>query len=476
MRKRRFIFGGLALGVLGLVVSDRLFPPDLARYQQRSLELLDRDGKTLNLVTAADGMVRLPATQTEVDPRYLDLLLRSEDRRFWWHPGVDPLALLRAAGQVMTHGRVVSGGSTLTMQVARLLTPHRHTLLGKLIDIARALQLEERFDKHEILAMYLTLAPMGGNLEGVRAASLAYFQHGPAALSPEEAALLVALPQHPARLRPERHPFPAEAPHLTDRFRASGRSGAVRTTLDAGLQRAVEDLAAHERPFLGPEVNIAALVIANRDRQVLAYLGGADYFGPGGMVDMIHASRSPGSTLKPFIYGMAFDQALITPESVIEDEPIDIHSYAPQNFDRTFHGAITARRALQQSYNLPAIELMRALDPKRFALHLHNAGARFAFPHGIWAPTLPMALGGVGIDLNDLAMLYAALADGGRAAPLRLEPGAPPAKGVPLMSEDAAWEVSDILRGSPLPSGFVRSRPIAYKTGTSYGFRDALAI
>jgi penicillin-binding protein 1C len=432
------------------------------------------------------------------------ILIGAEDRRFWWDPGVDPLAMLRAVGQLVVRGRVVSGGSTITMQLARLLTPHRHDLAGKFLDMARAVQLTAHYSKRQILAMYLTLAPYGGNIEGVRAASLIYFQKEPDELTDAEAALLVALPRSPERLRPDRHPAaalaatrrvlalagldadfpatdlpgvarhraPALAPHLAARLRGEGLSGVVRTTIDTGLQAAVDGLAAREVGYLAPGASMAALVVDNRSRRVLAYLGGADFFGGQGMVDMVRARRSPGSTLKPFIYGMAMDDSLIVPDTMIEDAPMNLDGYAPRDFDGSFEGMVTVREALQQSFNLPAVQLLRAVGPRRFVAALRAAGAVIKLP-GDAPATLPVALGGVGISLQDLAMLYVGLADGGAAAPIGALP-APPARGVPLMTAGAAAQIGAILRGSPLPDGVAPTdRPIAYKTGTSYGFRDA---
>ncbi len=506
-RLRLLCAGALAL-VAAAALLDRAFPPDLSRYDLRSPEVLDAAGRPLNISTAADGTWRLATTPEQVSLRYLDMLLATEDRRFWRHPGIDPLALARALWQLARHGHVVSGGSTLTMQVARLLTPHPHDLAGKLRDMARAVQLEYRFTKREILAMYLTLAPFGGNIEGVRAASLIYFDREPATLTDDQAALLVALPQSPTRRRPDRHlahaasaqrklfarlrpgedsarplqpvlrhPLPAQAPHLAQRLAGAADGAALRTTIDGTLQRSAEGLVRREQRWLGEDANLAALVIRNEDRAVLAYIGGIDYFGPGGMVDLVRARRSPGSTLKPFIYGLAFDDAVVAPDTLIDDAPLRIGDYAPQNFDRRFHGLVTAREALQQSYNLPAVALLNEIGPARFAAALRQAGASLALPQG-GEPGLPLALGGVGISLEDLAALYVALADGGRAARLRLLADEPPAPATPLMTAAAALEVGDILEGTPRPDGVSPAGPraIAYKTGTSYGFRDAWAV
>jgi penicillin-binding protein 1C len=504
--RRRWI--ALALLLAAILAADRIFPPDLSRYKNLSLAVQARDGSILDVLTSKDGYWRLPANSTEVSPNFIHLLIATEDKRFWYHPGVDPIAMARACLQLATHGRVVSGGSTLTMQVARLLTPHEHNLAGKLFDMARALQLEAHFSKQQILAMYLTLAPYGGNIEGIRAASLIYFQKEPENLTNAEAALLVALPRSPARLRPDRHPLaalaatkhvlvlaslspdfpttdlpllarhtlPLLAPHLAERLQALGDTGMVPTTLDAGLQTKVTDFAARELPWLGTDANIAAIGVDNRTHEIMFYVGGADYFGKNGMVDMVRARRSPGSALKPFIYGIALDDALIVPGTLMQDAPQNIGGYAPSDFDQSFHGWITARQALQQSFNLPAVQLLRAIGPARFVATLRATGAVLTLPVGS-APSLPVALGGVGINMQDLAMLYCGLANGGGAAPVNFLPtrNAPTAK--PEMTQAAAAQISDMLRGAPLPAGMApdQAHDIAYKTGTSYGFRDAWA-
>jgi penicillin-binding protein 1C len=508
---RRAQLAAIALvGLIACVCLDRAMPPDLIRWQDISLEVQGDDGEPLRIFTTRDGMVRLAGSLADTDTRYLDLLLATEDRRFFLHPGVDPFALARALLQFVSRGHVVSGGSTLTMQVARLLHPHRHDLAGKIVDIIRAVQLEAHFSKREILAMYLTLAPMGGNLEGVRAASRMYFDKAPGRLSDAEAALLVAIPQSPSRLRPDRHPqdaakalarlcarhreaacgeapllpairrqgLPLHALHLADALRLEGRTGSVRTTLDSDLQNAVEVLARGEMGWLSDHANIAVLVLANRDRSVLAYLGGSDYFGRTGMVDMVRALRSPGSTLKPFIYGLAFDEGIVAPDTIVEDLPVRYGDYAPADFDRVFHGSVSAREALQQSYNSPAVQLLHEVGAGKFSQTLRLSGAHLAFPKDAKAPGLPLALGGVGVSLRDLAMLYAGLASDGRPANLRYLPEAPLVMHWPLMTAASAKALRDILGGVPPPDGVapVSRRAIAYKTGTSYGFRDALAI
>lgn len=502
-----------ALLAAGAILLDQLAPLDLTRPRDISFEVIARDGTPLRTFVTRDGMLRLRTSVDDVDAHYLNLLLETEDKRFWQHPGVDPFALVRGFWQFARTGRVVSGGSTITMQVARMLSPHRRNLTGKFIDIARALQLEARYGKREILDMYLTLAPMGGNLEGARAAARIYFGREPYHLTPDQAALLVAIPRSPARLRPDRSPaaakaaivrlceraertpvpcgrgpfdlpvivdrrFTFRAAHLADFLRQKGGGPSVRTTIDATLQTAIENVVTQEAHFLGSKANVAVLVVANRDRAVLAYIGGADYFGPAGMVDIIRAPRSPGSTLKPFLYGIAFDESILAPDTIVEDGPWRFGDYAPEDFDRKFHGMVTAREALQQSYNSPAVQLISAIGASKFASILRQSGARLGFPSRANDPSLPLALGGVGMTLGDLAMLYSGLANQGHVAPLRILSSDTPGKGTSVVTARSAELLSEILRNSPTPDGVpsVHARGIAYKTGTSYGFRDALAV
>ncbi|MEE3625432.1 penicillin-binding protein 1C [Nitrospirillum sp. BR 11752] len=514
---RRLGAGVLVLAVLALV-ADRLFPPDLARWRNRSTLVTDEKGEVLRAFITDDDAWRLPLTAAEASPLYLKLLVAYEDHRFYHHPGIDPLALARALAQAIRHGRIVSGGSTLTMQVARLLEPRPRTVWAKLVEMARAVQLEARFSKRDILGMYLTLAPFGGNLEGARAASLAYFDRPPAALTPGQAALLVTLPQSPTKRRPDlapaaaragrdgllrrmaatgvltrqaareamseplpldRRPLPFLAPHLADRLRREAPPGAViASTLDAGLQRRVEALVRDVQGTLEPAAEIAVLVMEVGSRKARAYVGGS-FSGPFGQIDMVAAPRSPGSALKPFLYGLGFEALALHPETRINDAPTIFGDYAPRNFDGGFHGLVTVREALQQSLNVPAVKVLDRLGPARFLGSLRDAGAQIVLPRPDAAPGLPLALGGLGLSLADLTNLYADLADGGQVQPLLLTSQAGikrPARR--LMSPVAAWYVADILAGTPRPDGraAVGGRWLAYKTGTSYGFRDAWAV
>ncbi len=523
MRRKRLaaLGAGATLLVGALLIFDLIFPPDLDRAERASVVVTDRDGGILRAFETAEGAWRLPTRVEDVDPRYLSLLRAYEDQRFDEHIGVDPFAVARAAWQWISSGHIVSGASTLTMQAARLLEPRPRSLGAKLHQMARALQLEERLPKERILSIYLTLAPFGGNLEGVRAASLAYFGKEPRRLSLGEAALLVALPQSPERLRPDRHPeaalaartkvlrrieehgalsqsevadairepFPATrlalpflAPHLSQHLAAAATPGStISTPIDRGLQASLEALAKREAVRFDDAGDLAVVVVENRPHAVRAYLGSSDFFGPHGQIDLARAQRSPGSALKPFIYGLAFEDRMIHPASLIDDEPLRFGDYIPRNFDRQFQGTVSVREALQQSLNVPAVALLDRVGAVRFVGELRAAGARLGFRRLVGTPSLPVALGGLGISLADLTMLYASFPNGGEATALRLMEGAT-AKPVRLMGTAAAWYVTDILRGSPLPEGFAqalgltRARDIAFKTGTSYGFRDAWAV
>ena len=520
-RKVPIGLGGIALFAGALLAIDHLFPPDLTRYEQASVVVTDRDGGILRAFETNDGVWRLPTTAEEIDPRYLALLRAYEDQRFDEHVGLDPLAVARAAWQWASSGHIVSGASTLTMQAARLLEPRPRSLGAKLRQMARALQLEERLSKPKILSVYLTLAPFGGNLEGVRAASLAYFGKEPRRLSLGEATLLVALPQSPERLRPDRHPeaaltarakvlhrleehgvlsatdvadalseplpqtrlaFPFLAPHLTEHLAASAAPGStIATTIDRGLQTSLEALAKREMLRFDDAGDLAIVVAENRTHAVRAHLGSADFFGPQGQIDLARTQRSPGSALKPFIYGLAFEDRAIHPASLIDDEPLRFGDYVPRNFDRQFQGTVSVREALQQSLNVPAVALLDRVGAVRFVSELRTAGARLGFRKLTGTPSLPVALGGLGISLADLTMLYTAFPNAGEVSTLHVANTPAPAS-IRLMGPAAAWYVTDILRGSPLPEGFAqalgltRARDIAFKTGTSYGFRDAWAV
>ncbi|WP_455685401.1 penicillin-binding protein 1C [Xanthobacter flavus] len=508
----------LSAGAVGLAIIRAVAPPP--PEPKVSAEVVDKEGRLLRPFALPDGRWRLAASAGDVDPRLVAMILAYEDRRFRDHMGVDALALLRAAGQAAGSLRVVSGGSTLTMQVARLtLPPRARTLNAKLAQMRRALELEARLSKDEILSLYLTLAPYGGNIEGVRAASLTYLGKEPRRLTLGEAALLVALPQSPETRRPDRYParakaardrvldrlaaqgiiapdevrvakaeavptarrlLPQIAPHLSEEM-AAERPDLARhlTTLDAPLQERLEELVRERTRTLGRGLSAAIVVMDNESAEVRAYVAAADYFDKdrAGAVDLARAVRSPGSTLKPFIYALAFEDGIAHPETLIEDRPARFGAWRPENFDRTFQGTLSVRKALQLSLNVPAVRLLEAVGPQRLASRMQQAGGRLELPPGA-APALPMGLGGVGIRLIDLTTLYAALARGGEAhAPVfRRGDGAVAApRKARLVDEVAAWYVGQCLLGTPAPENALGGR-IAFKTGTSYGYRDSWAV
>jgi penicillin-binding protein 1C len=516
-----------AIAALGSFASARIAmyvvePAPVAAAEAVSATALDRQDRLLRAFTTSGGRWRLPIEPGEVDARYIRLLTAFEDRRFHSHGGVDPRGLTRAALQFVRYGRIVSGGSTLTMQVARLLVgEHERTGSGKLRQIVRAWQLERTLSKQDILRLYLRLAPFGGNIEGVRAASLTYFGREPRRLSVGEAALLVALPQAPEVRRPDRfpdaarrararvlsqgvkqgvitaaeaaranaermptarHDFPKFAPHLAEsEVAARSETSVHRLTLDRDLQGQLESLAREQTRALGNRLSAAIIVADHKTGEILAHVGSSDYFDDTrfGAVDMARAVRSPGSTLKPFIYGLAFEGGIAHPETLIEDRPVRFGTYAPKNFDEDFHGTVSIRDALAQSLNIPAVKVLNAVGPGKLLGRFRRAGILATLPGESHEPTLAIALGGVGLRLADLANLYAGLARGGDAIELRHRRGQGPkpasAMRRQLLSPVAAGYVTDILKDAPPPVASKGGR-IAYKTGTSYGYRDAWAV
>ena len=516
-------FGVLATASLAIPftwesVKRSLGPLDLSQLDDGSTIAVDRDGRLLRAFTTDDGRWRLPVTRADVDPRFLAMLQVYEDRRFESHNGVDTRALARAAFQFARNGRVISGGSTLTMQAARLLEPRdQRTASAKLRQMARAVELERRFSKAEIVDIYLALAPYGGNIEGLRAASVAYFGKEPNRITTAEQALLVALPQSPEARRPDRNAnaaraarnrvlhraarygvitpaeaiaakaepvptqrkmFPMIAAHAAEAAqKASPHKRVLQFTYEQKLQIALEQLAQEAGERLGPKVTAAIVAIDNRTGEIRARVGSANYFSAerAGAIDMTNALRSPGSALKPFIYALAFENGAAHPETMMEDRASRFGVYAPENFDLTFQGQVSVRTALQQSLNIPAVTLLSEVGPARLLARLRNAGANPVLPDG--APGLAIGLGGLGVSLVDLARLYAALARGGEAPDLveRLDMPRPAPREQRVCEPVACWYVADVLRGAPPPANAPAGR-LAYKTGTSYGFRDAVAV
>ncbi|WP_426690576.1 penicillin-binding protein 1C [Rhodanobacter ginsengiterrae] len=509
--------------LLTAVILDRLFPLQLPAPDSGSTVVLARDGTPLRAFADNDGVWRYPTTAKQVSPLYLQALLTYEDRWFYRHPGVNPYALLRGLAGGIMHGRVVSGGSTLTMQVARIIHPIPHTFGGKLVQILRALQLEAHLSKAQILDLYLNHAPFGGPIEGVEAASWAYLGKPATRLSHAEAALLAVLPQSPSRLRPDRRAAaarvardkvlgrmrdlgvwsaaqvrdaaiepvaarslraPLSAALLAERLhQQQPQARRITSTIDVNLQRAAEDRVGAYLSRLPPQTSAALLVVDNATLEARIYVGTSDFANPQrhGYIDMVRAPRSPGSTLKPFLYGLALDDGLINSASLLVDAPQDFGGYKPGNFDEAFSGPVSAAEALQRSLNVPAVDVLDRVGPSRFVARLANGGVDLGLPAGA-QPNLSIILGGASTRLEALVGAYTAFANGGIAGTPRYT-SAQPARPRRLLSPGAAWIVRDILahnpadvEGAPLAGAINRHASVAWKTGTSYGYRDAWSI
>ncbi len=506
--------------VAGLIWLDHSNPPPLDQAEDFSVEVVDRNNRHLKIFTNNAGRWRLKTQLDKIDPNFLKMLIAYEDKRFYDHHGVDPLALLRAAGQLIQSGKVVSGGSTISMQLARLMEPRKQrSITTKLWQIFRSVQIERRLSKQQILERYLTLAPYGGNIEGVRAASLAWFDKEPQKLALREAALLVALPQSPENRRPDRWPHRAKKARdrVLERLMATGIFSALevrrvarlpisanrpsmrqlvphlaqfatdrdpaalvhKSLLDANLQDCLEKLAHQSARKINSRASVAIVVADSQSGDILASVGSAGIEDESrkGWIDMTQTPRSPGSTLKPFVYGLAVEDGLVRPASMITDRPTDFGGYRPANFDLTFQGDISVRQALQRSLNVPAVKLMDAVGPTRLVARMKRAGVSARFPSNSY-PGLGLVLGGTSLSLTELVQLYAnltqtrdrpiSLGDGIRSIPGELN-------GRAILSPVAAWHVRDILFGIREPNGSKRLA-IGYKTGTSYGHRDAWSI
>ncbi|MDH3349440.1 MAG: penicillin-binding protein 1C, partial [Desulfobulbaceae bacterium] len=509
---------------LALWTADHIYPlPDLHNRDDYARLITAKDGTPLRAFAGKGGVWRYPLHLSQVSPLYLEALLGYEDKYFYHHFGVNPVAILRGCIQNIKAGRIISGGSTLTMQVARLINPHRRGYKGKILQILRALQLEYHFTKDEILTLYLNYAPFGGTVEGVGAASLTYLGKPPLELSHAEAALLAVLPQRPSGWRPDRYPALAErarnkvlnrlvtnkvwepsiveaakqekvaavhyehpmtAPLLANRLRSKALPDQpLVTTIDGQLQANIADCVSGYVENMDSGVSAAVMVVENDTLAVRAYVGSADFFSitRQGQVDMIRAVRSPGSTLKPFLYGMALDRGLIHSASLLSDAPQYYSDYRPGNFSAGFSGPVTMSAALQRSLNLPAIQVIEHLGPGVFAAALTGGGLKLKIPKG-GAPNPAIVLGGLGVRLEELTGAYTALARNGRSGKLRYLAAelTDPIREKYMLSEGAAWIIRSILADTPRPNRYrtaaVASHNLAWKTGTSYGFRDAWAM
>ncbi len=523
LRRLAYALSPFVLLACLLVFLDWRYPFNLPDTDSGFAQLVvDKNGQPLRAFADKQGIWRHQVSLKEVSPLYIQALLGYEDRWFYHHFGVNPFALVRAFWQNWRCDCVVSGGSTLSMQVARRFHPHPKNIAGKLQQILRALQLEWHLSKEDILTLYLNYAPFGGTIEGVQAASFAYLGKPANDLTHAEAALLAVLPQAPSRMRPDRHPNRAQvardkvlnrlakqqdwsaqtvklakqeivaaqtpkrpmwAPLLARRLIQQYPSQTViQTTLDVSLQSYLQEELAqwiHSQP---KHSSAAILVLDNRTHCVAAYIGSGDFYDRQrfGYVDMVQAIRSPGSTLKPFIYAMAIEEGLIHSHSLLSDAPRDYANYRPENFNRGFSGAVSATYALQQSLNVPAVQVLSHVGAKRFYNRMRNAGMYLTLPDNA-KPNVSIALGGVGTNLWHLVAGFSSLAQGGQLhTPCVLQQAKPPPSKY-LMHPDVAWIVYKMLSAKDEPNAIKRhhlaqTNYLAWKTGTSYGSRDAWAI
>ena len=501
--------------------------PEALRECPASPVVFDREGRMLRAYLAPDGAWSFPVSLDAMGTWLPKVAVQVEDRRFFSHPGVDLVAIFRALAGNIHEGRVISGASTITSQLVRLTVPRPRTMRAKAEEFFQALRLERRFSKEEILELYLNKAPFGGNIRGVEAASLLYFGKSSRHLSVGEAALLVGLLKSPSALRPDKnpqgarkrrdllltllaergvltstelsvalaepvtgrlHPFLPVAAHAADRIRALAAPDTTvfRSTLDLGLQRHMERLLHEALGAFPPSVSAAGILVENSSRAVRAYVGNARWGEErgAGWVDCGEALRSPGSTLKPFLYALAFQEGLLGPGSLLADTPLGFRGESPRNFDRLYRGPVSARTALAESLNAPAVRVLRTVGTASFLSFLRRFG--FANLHrDASAYGDALVLGGCEVTLLELARAYAALAGGGRLLPLRWvevqeETAASSSRSDAVVDPRAAFLVAECLRD---PGGRLSSlaeqqygedgRWVAFKTGTSYGFRDA---
>ncbi len=511
---------GFVLGMLWVVPL-----PVEQLHPSASTVLYDRNGEMLRAQLTTDEMWRLPVQMEDVSGFMVDAALAYEDQHFFYHPGINPLAILRAGWANIKAGRIVQGGSTITMQVARLMEPKSRTWASKLKEAFRALQLELRYSKAEILAFYFNLAPYGGNIVGVGAASHLYFGKHPSQLSLGEAALLAAIPNAPNERRPDRHPgdvgkararildlmveqgfiassrakeaasepvpeqrmaLPFKVPHLAAwMVRRYPDAGKLETELDAKIQDGVERLVRnHLKPLRAQGISQGAVVIIeNETRSVRALVGAYDFFDKAhsGQVNGALAPRSPGSTLKPFVYALGLQAGLVSTDQLIEDVPVDYAGYQPVNYDASYRGGVSVREALIQSLNVPAVNLDARLGERGLYSFLKAAGlSTLTKPRHHYG--LSLVLGGGEVTLLELTNLYATLAAGGRVAPVRFLKSEPQRKGREVLDPGTAYLITDILSQVNRPTlaavweWAVNAPKIAWKTGTSYGHRDAWSV
>ncbi|MCF2489570.1 penicillin-binding protein 1C [Dyadobacter sp. CY347] len=521
LKKALLILAGV---FLLFIILDFVFPfqPKISYATQ----VTDQKGNLIYAFLNKEDKWRLYASISEITPLLRKTLIYKEDQYFYVHPGVNPFAIVRAGFRNVYTGRRTSGASTITMQVVRLIEPRKRTYLNKILEIHRAFQLELHYSKAEILQMYLNLVPYGGNIEGIKAASLLYFGKPPQLLSLSEITALTIVPNRPSSLRPgtrndalvaarnqwlrrfeeeglfekniiqdalneplvvKRLQAPKLAPHLALRLKKENPDEPViHSKLKMQLQSQIEEQVKNyinRRQTMNIH-NASVLVVNNETMEVEAYIGSADFNNPfdGGQVDGVRAVRSPGSTLKPLLYGAAFDQGLITPKNIVNDVPSNFSGYEPENFDQHFNGPVTAEFALSNSLNIPAVKILKEVSTPVLIAKLRKAGFK-TIDKQAKDLGLSMILGGCGVTLEELTRLFAAFSNNGELKKLRYTSETPlDKKGTPIISQEAAYLLTNILTQitrPDLPTNFDNTYhlpKIAWKTGTSYGKRDAWSI
>ncbi len=522
-RKRWLIAATVALlalfgaGFAASRVPEPLFSNDYSKM------VLAEDGRILRVFLNQKEQWILPPLGEPVPDKLKTAVIHYEDKRFESHWGIDPLALLRALWQNIFRGERISGASTITMQVARLIKPKPRTVRNKLVEMAQALRLELRYSKAEILKLYLTHAPYGGNIQGYRAASLRYFGLEPARLSWAQAATLAVLPNNPAYVNPMRNPqalkkkrdgllnslleaqiidaetyllavseevpdsqlvFPLVAPHLAERLALGAEENVLWTTLNWDLQARAEALVrayAEQMGRLGVQ-NAAALIADTQSGHVKAYVASQDYFDDAnlGKIDGVRMRRSTGSTLKPFLYALAMDEGLIVRESVLLDIPTTYAGYAPYNADHSFSGIVRADTALIRSLNVPTVQLLHELGVEKFFKFLQKAGLE-GIKGGASEHGLSLVLGSASASLWELASLYRGLGNYGQFGGLAVLAEQPQAQ-TQLLSAGSSYLILETIKEVARPKAdyfwqeYQSAAPLAWKTGTSYGGCDAWAV
>jgi len=498
------------------------FPPEL--HTPYSKEIMDRDGRLMHCFLSQDQKWRLQTTENQIPKRLVDIIIWKEDKYFYKHPGVNPFAVLKSAVQNILSGKRLSGASTITMQAVKLKDPGKRTWFNKIRETYKALYWELAISKSEILSFYLSHLPFGGNVEGFRAASLIYFSKNPAQLSLAQWATLSIIPNQPSRLNPlknpellrikrnqfleklfqdgqirksefdearlepifaSRHPMPTKIPHLARKLFQTADNQISTSIISATQQDAEQILEANTIGLRRKGIQNAALLMAEiKSGEILAWIGNSDFNDTknAGQVDGVEAIRSPGSTLKPFIYEMAFQKGIITPKTILYDIPVEFSTYIPENYDQEFRGKVFADNALSQSLNIPAIQLLQKVTVDSLLYILEKIGMHKLRQKSI-NPGLSLAVGGCGTNLFELVQAYRTLADQGNFKPLTLNVQNTNRKGIQAMETASTDMVRHILslknRNEALFSiGYHRENfeSVAWKTGTSFGRKDAWCL